>query len=575
MKGSEVVPTIQGPGYVGATVSENAPMLGAWLTSFPGTGDTQWANAAAAGVSIWVPSGAYTLTASHTFTAPVSFAYGALITLSSGQTITFQAGIVAPTAQIFAGAGLFAFGPAQLVGHPEWWGAWPNNGTVDSSAAINACIVACPVTQLLQANYYIANSIVVAINGKTLRGVGWEQNEASNDFSTQIVIGSASVTGIIVGTNQLTEPGTFISNVTLEDFTLLRTVGPANPSTGSLSAESGVVAANWPMGVKVMWSSLFRATRVFSGESSIGFYIYGGVESWLENCSSLRTLAGTVPANDQWSGFFLDYSAPASGFNGGNASIYLNKCRAFLYGGAGVYSAGLTTNQGFVDLYVNQLETGATQYGMDFWGGFYETGPYTDEDLIVAGCVSDQCTVAGLSIRGTNSYCAVTVTGCYFNALAGGYGISLNSCNGAITISGCQFFSSIAAAGIYAYSSVGIHSRGNIFNDMKQSILFATVESFSLEDNIHKISLPGTAVPAISLTGCQFGYVRPIIAGPGTSYSCGISIDNTSSRIEVNCTTIQPPTVGSGAGDKIHYNGAAWGGGGTFGTNNIATGVLD
>jgi hypothetical protein len=51
-------------------------------------------------------------------------------------------------------------------------------------------------------------------------------------------------------------------------------------------------------------------------------------------------------------------------------------------------------------------------------------------------------------------------------------------------------------------------------------------------------------------------------------------MDSACSHCEINLTKIQPTSLAGGAPSKIVYNGSNWGGGGVFGFDNLAVGVL-
>lgn len=491
---------------------------------------------------------------------------GTIINVATTKTLAFNGSFTAARTALFtnalSGEGTVTFGPAVVVGYPEWWGAQPNNPSFDCSSAINACVVACPVTELAQANYYTANPVAVGINGKTVRGPNWEQNPAAS--SAQIVQTSATATGVLCGTNQASEPSNIISNITLSNFTVYRSVTPDNPATGSLPT-------GFPIGVAFMWCSLFHCDEVLCLDQSIGFYLYGTVESYLDDTSSIRSVAGANPSNDNYAGYYLDYSAPFVGFNGGNASIYMSRTRGFAYfGNSLTYSACIATNDGCVDLFITQPESGFCQYGADLQCG---SGTYTSEDFHLRSPIFDSCAISGIRINGGGNYTNITVEGGYINVTTANPIINGVNILGLLKVSGMQFFTSVASTGFQLNTCNNFQSYGNSMLDLQSMAKLTSVTSFSMEDNVVKKVAPVTIGPGVSLTTCSRGYIRPIINGPSGSYTYGVSVDSGSTHIEVNCSTMQPVAFG-GAANKIEYNGAPWGGTTSFGTDNVASGDL-
>jgi hypothetical protein len=487
--------------------------------------------------------------------------------IATGMTLAFTGGLfVGFRGSIFnnatAGLGTVTFSSYNIEGYPEWWGAQPNTPAFDCSAAINACIVACPVTQLAQANYYTANPIVITMNGKTLRGVTWEQNAAAT--SSQIVLTSATTPGIICGTNQTLEPVNIISNIELDNFTVYRSVPPNNPSSGVLPA---------PTAIQFMWCSLLRCSDVMALEHSIGFYIYGCVESYWDRCSTIRSVPGVHTSNDNFSGFYLDYSAPFAGYNGGNASIYLNRCRTFPAQALTLtYSACITTYQGCVDLFITQPESGFCQYGADLNGG---SSTYSSEDCTIIDAHFDSCSIAGIACNNMGAYTNITVEGGYINVTqAAGSCVQATGVLGLLKVSGMQFFTSVVGTGFLLNTCNNFQSFGNTMLDLQSMAKLTSVTSFSMEDNVVKKTAPHTLGPAVTLVTCSRGYIRPIINGGAGSFTCGVSVDGAgTTHIEVNCTVMQPVAFG-GAANKILLGGSPWGGTTSFNTNCVASGDL-
>ncbi len=137
--------------------------------------------AAAAGVTIFVPPGTYTLSSSVTFPDQVVMLAGAVLAPASATTATFNGGLVAPLEQVFSltGSAAIAFSPqTQLTAYAEWWGAvtygagaYPVSSPTFSDVAIQAAVNAGAASvQLMGGDYYIAAAINLAVHNFRLTG---------------------------------------------------------------------------------------------------------------------------------------------------------------------------------------------------------------------------------------------------------------------------------------------------------------------------------------------------------------------------------------------------------------------
>lgn len=95
--------------------------------------------------TIELVSNTYTIAASLTVPANVTLLFntGAVLSVSSGQTLTIQGPIIAPDVQIFSGAGLVKFSSNNSISTicARWWGA-TGDGTTDDTATLQAAFVA-------------------------------------------------------------------------------------------------------------------------------------------------------------------------------------------------------------------------------------------------------------------------------------------------------------------------------------------------------------------------------------------------------------------------------------------------
>jgi hypothetical protein len=534
------------------------------------TDDADAVARAASEGSVLFPRGVSRIGRDLVIRARAHLAQGAIVSPASGVTITFAGGLDAPLTRVFAGEGAVVLDPAiQPVGQPEWWGAVANDADVDCAAAINACIRSCAVTQLQQAHYHIRQSIEIRGAGKTLRGVNAADDPGTP--STQIVVEDAAITGIVCGTDTRTKSPT-TDDLTLESFTVSRARRVATPGQDPRLA---------PTGVKFLWCALLHATRVTVREHAVGFSIYGCAECYFTQCSAIRIGAGAEIANDIVSGFFLDYSA-ASGYAGGNASMYFERCRAFTSGRVPFpYSAGLTTFGGFVDLFISRFETGFKLFGIDLRGDGTSAESFATQDCLIRDCVLDSNAAAGIRIRGAGSHCDVHVSGCYialaegFTSAAcvmlGGGEAATDGLGGAVTVCDCEFIGDYA--GVIATNVAVCNLASNTHLNLQQPVTFTRVGFSEVRDTVRITRLPAPTFPVVSLSECEGVTVGVSASGVADAFRCGVFVDPGSSRIEVNCTRLDASTVG-GAHNLIVSGGAPWGGGATFGNRNVVSGAI-
>jgi hypothetical protein len=580
--------TLLESGQVGPPAwQQAAPGFGGLIVSAFNNGSTD----ATAEILVWAgqnlplffPAGTYLVSGNISFTQPVTMAAGATFKSTTAITLDFEQGCYAAREQIFnLSGGAVAQFSNQIVGFPEWWGAQVNTPTLDCSVAINACIAALSVTTMQEGAYYIQNQINVLMGGRTLRGVAATQlpsigggSSTLATYATQIVMTSPSANCMFVGYNQNTQPAVNLEFVTLEDFAIYRATAAVPLGVSGAAAidnpTSGVLPC--PTGIQFKWCVNLHCNRVLIGESSIGFYIYGCIESYWNNCSVLRYTPGQNTGNDNFSGFYLDYSAPLAA-NGGNASIYLDYCRVFSNCNtqAYTYAAGMTTADGFVDLFVFKFETGLIQYGIDCQGS--GTGAtYNSEDLHLVECYLDSSALVAMRVQNGANYSNVSILGGYVNSVNGTC-IFINDIPGIVSIQGVGGIDTTSSTGLSILNCGQVSAIGNTWMDFDQPIVVNAASECEIRDIVRRQRGGSPPFPGISLTGVVDSLVAVAVSGPSGGYTAGVTVDSTSQGIEVNCTKFNSATIG-GAANKIVYNGSPWGGGTTFGTRNVATGVLN
>lgn len=449
-------------------------------------------------------------------------------------------------------------------GRAEWFGAVVNQRDVDCQPAIQAALDLCPAVQLGAGIYHTRSRILILKNATHLLGMGMAQDQGENLRATQIVCSSPTDTILQVGSDSARQPSPLVETVELRDFSVRRDAAPFIPASG----------LNGAIGIAMRWCVNCHVERVFSTDSARGWYFYGTIENYVTGCSAMRGRSGSDRANDFFIGYHLDYTAPLAA-NGGNASLYFDHCRAFAGFGEGtptlVYSAGLRTDYGFVDLYINALETGLIQYGIDGHGDAYSGGEsFRTEDLIITNCVFDPGHEACIRLQTADTSAQIQITSNYF-AAAEGTSIALADIGGSVSLTANQCFGRV---GLHASRVNNLRATNNLYTKHEQPIRLENVTSFHLQDTIHVLA-PPSDFAAIRLIDCTRGRIDCIVNGRSSAHAVGVDLAGTgNSLVEVNCTNLQASAFAGGAVSKLIYNGQPVTAVGSFGNNCLAQGIM-
>jgi hypothetical protein len=459
-----------------------------------------------------------------------------------------------------------------VTGRPEWFGARRNDpdAAAENRAALQACIDLCPTTLLGGGDYYVDGMLKITRNGTAIVGAAHTQtDQTANDAggTSRILSTSSAATIITVGHEGAGRPRALTETVRLEGFTVDRAVAPFTPPSGMEGC----------IGIALRWCVNCHLERVFSINSARGFFYYGVVETYARFCGALRGRQGSNRANDCFIGFHFDYSAP-SGYNGGNASVYLIYCRAFPLTEDATpsltYSAGVRFDGGWVDCSIHGFESGAgIQYGIHGLGDGQASDSFRTENLIISNCLLDTSSVGCIWLEQAGIHSAVVIANSYL-ATSVGTCIVLSKIAGAVTISGCQYISGdFTGTGLSANEVRGLRSHGNIFTAIRQPVWLYAVSGFEVRDTIHGSRGKGDH-PAVGASGCARGTVDCIVGGPTASYTAGVLFrDATSRGVEVRATAIDPAALAD-PGNVIVHQGAKVRVPGAFGAGCLATGVV-
>jgi hypothetical protein len=442
----------------------------------------------------------------------------------------------------------------------------PTNSDAAIQAAINS---GASVVQLMGGDYYIATAITVAVPNFRLAGSGTSQN--GHTGATRLVIKSASIDGIVIGA--ASNPGgtptaAWLEHVTIEHLVVQRSVAPT-------SINGNYVAS--PTGVRLRWAVTCTLNDVISLDHSNGFYLTGDIHCFIQNCQANRSLAANGSGWDYFMGFCQDNSPSISGVVSGNASMYFktngsfNNAGSFPGGTWGHYIFG-----GFSDTYIHALETSNQGIGIQASGTGGTGTTSIDEDLIITNCVLDVCSVNAILISNANQAAQVLIANSYLCNSAGSI-ISINTFEGLAAITGNQLRASVGGVTGILLTSVctGVSSHNNIITDCTYGVQMNGGGVCRSEDNINNPNVTATA--AIYLTGSAFRNVlKPVVNAPvAGNISIGVKIDTGCGYNSVEASGMNPGAFpGSAPGLKIVFNGTQVTSAGTFGSTNLASGIM-
>lgn len=555
---------------------------------YPSGGDdsAQLIAASTAGLPIIATAGNYNYPSqSISINVPYIALHGAIATIGSGFTLTFNSSILAGRWQIFnnalAGQGtIVVSNTVQEEGFPEWFGAQINNSNYDCAPAIQACVIAFVETTFQAETYYIgttgyaAGSICIKIqnHGKKLKGKTQTQN--LNAGCTILAINSGYASGIQVGYDAYPgPPSTWLESVNVEDITIWRAKTILNPLSGIVNSPTGLI---------LKWATNCRITKTTTLEHSIGFYIYGTVECFFTDCKANRFTAGQNLGNDFFTGYFTDGTA-ASTFNSGSASLYLDRCQAFSnYGAGGNYTlnAAYQGYEGFTDTFIDRFEAGNVGYGV-LAGGTQTTSPdYLTEDFRVTNSIFDGVINAGVSIQIGASTTDFDISNNYVGLSNAGGAIGLECKN----THGSGLFANNQVIGVTGNNGIGISfnncsgvtSKGNRIIDVAAPIVLSN-NCFTprFEGDRINVSRVTPTTEAILSTGTTGGIIDVDINSSNGALFIprGITLAGAGNqKMEIKVSGIYSTSITGGVANKLWYNGASIGAAGVFGGTNLASG---
>lgn len=496
-----------------------------------------------------IAPGNYNLGTSITFTANVYFLPGAKFTVPNAVTLAFSGTLEAPaTQQIFStsGSGLVTVNPVNNpVGYPEWWGAKSNAPATDCSIGINACIVACGITRLQLADYYLAagNSVLLQIQNKKLSGLGFYEDNTAGTVTRLIM--SDGVTAVVV-MGPSVPPGSindYLKGITIEDFCVSRSVVP-------------VISGNC-LGVVDRWTLYSQKNNIKSEESMVGFYIENVVQSHCDKLWAFRSTAGSGGGTDSFIGYQLNGSVSIG--SGGNASLYMTDCLAGVGGPAPTStSTGYLLQGSCADTFITRPETSGMGIGMDIAIGTSTSPNFVGVDCQITNPILDSCPVVPLRFNGTTEYGTITILGGYGALASSGSNIAcidfVNS-KASVNLVGFQCImgtSQAGTVGISATNSANITSSCVITECSGEAIILNTVSDSRFDDTIVNYGTggsPGGAVRGTTVSRCKF---NNSVKGTANLWAIGYNMLGSANNYnEWNCTGLNSVVVNT----KLILNG--------------------
>lgn len=466
------------------------------------------------------------ISADLTITRPLTFLPRGRLIIPTGVTVTINAPIVAPLVQIFE-----CTGTGKVVlnlnynrrSHPEWWQTF---GAGDWLASIHAAIANGIDIEFQRRDYAVTAPIMVDKSYRNLYGAG--HHDFTGAEGTRILRTGGSGTVMVVGT--LASPGpitSYVKQVRVRDLQLMH--DSAAVPTADLTD------ANACIGLRLSYAHTCFLERVAGWENTTGFYLGGTVACQLKNCYAKKSVASTTGVDDAAIGYYIDGNVNI-GLAGGNASLYLNECKADIVSTL----ATDTRNVGFkgvgalADLFMERPETVGCKRGIELTGTSTTGSVASNADIHIHKPVIDQPANYGLvfadmahgaSVDIFDPYVGMPATGLAAMYFGGNAEAMFNVYGGGL-YGTTPTLSSTVAVQINTQRGVNIH--GLKLTDFNRPYLLQGVSDFDIDTQVNLRSGEGTDMFNLSGT-CSNGRIRVSSksAGGGADYQYGIRLVGT------------------------------------------------
>jgi hypothetical protein len=521
-----------------------------------------------AGRCFEVPEGSYRLAQSVSFNQRVTFMPGAKL-YRDGGTLAFSGGVNIPfVEQVFFG---YVYPQIDINNtlSPEGWVDWFGydvNG-------IETCHRIFRVNLFGNRDYFTDRTIIFDRSYREVTGTFGSAEGAGGSRIVMIGAAAANQPVIQVGTLNTTNVLSCARRLNIRGINTIRAGSPYQP-VASNRREDAIPGWN----IKGWYES--RMDDCFDYGSAIHYKINATPGCTLNRCGGVRPDAGAVNGNtDFYTAFVVGGSSTSFGFIGANASLTIENCGTA--GGVGAERMGLYLYGYIGDTWIKKFEMSQLEYGIVVDGrdaaGAMITAESAHQDVRILECVLDALLFRGLWIRSINEGGHVTVNANYIALNAAGDAALVQDCDGAVSFNNEDYIgnSNLANFGMRIVTSdlVTVSPSVKLKNFRVGLRAESTGPGLHVEPTIHRSLTGGTN--GVELAGASRPIVKPIISGRAGAYDYGIVSDSATNFGEINISGINPGCFTTvSATRKIWHNGATWGGGGTFGNNNIATGVL-
>jgi hypothetical protein len=479
----------------------------------------------------------------------LSIAPGAGITVAAGAVLRLLGDLVAPTAPVFFGPGIVDLtGSRVMAARPEWWGASPNDPSVDCEPALVKALQAHIAVELAAGDYYLSRSLRIAGTNRRLSGLG----RAKDARGSRLVLQSED--GAVVQLGNDAPPRTindYARGIDLRNLELARD-RPPRPGRDGTDAATG-------LRIRHVLDTSCDGLR--ASEHAIGFDIKGAVRSYLRDCIAFRSAPAAAGAPDFFVGFLLDGRRPPIA-TGANASLYIIDCNASLGGRPALAtSVGCRLVGAMSDTFLVRFETAALATGLELDGEVNATAdapPHNVQiDLHIDSPVLDQCTVTGIAIARMGADAMIDIRAPYVGlGSARATAMSIRQSGGAISLVGGQFVAPASfgdGAGILIDTSSGVTLTSTKILGLSRPAVLRNCRSSHLDLAV------GTAgrdwpQPAIRLVACRLVHIEPRLFGASGSYAAAVELDAASDEIGIETAGIDRARL---AGPVIRRSGSA------------------
>ena len=248
-----------------------------------------------------------TLAANHTLNSNVNlqFQAGGEWTVNGAFTLTIPGNVSGTLNQHFAGSSTIAFGALEALVPVEWFGA-VNNGSTDSTAAIQACLNSLLSGQcVLQAGTYVTSS-TLTITTSSVGIIGSSAGGGPGSGTTAITstIKSSSASADIVDVNGP------VSYMAFQNFAVDRSTGPTGTAAGlSFTQTCGLILDNTQSFHSIRDYYFAQAESCGSGRiaNNVATTITGGYGFYVDSTSflpnSMRMNANTASTTGGGAGY--------------------------------------------------------------------------------------------------------------------------------------------------------------------------------------------------------------------------------------------------------------------------------